>query len=150
MKTSKFLRVGCLALCAALLAACESPESRIKNSPEAYARLNPDQQELVRKGQIAVGFDMEAVRLALGDPTRIVTRTTAAGQHEVWHYVTYEDSQGVIIYGGYYHRWRGWAGGPYFYGGMPYYDGYPARVHDRLRVEFDSNGRVASIEQEKS
>ncbi|HEY1848800.1 MAG TPA: hypothetical protein VGG37_06325 [Opitutaceae bacterium] len=149
VKTPKLISLSAVALCAVLLAACDSPESRIKDSPAAFARLNPDQQELVKKGQIAVGFDMDAVKLALGDPTRIVTRTTSAGQHEVWHYITYEDNQGVVIYGGYYHRWRGWAGGPFFYGGIPYYDGYPARVHDRLRIEFDTSGRVAAIVQEK-
>ncbi len=148
MKTTRILPLAALALCAVLLAGCDTPDSRIKSSPDVFARLNPDQQALVKNGQIAVGFDMEAVKLALGDPSHIVIRTTAAGQHQVWHYVTYEDYQGVVIYGGYWHRYRGW-GGPNFYMGAPYYNGYPARVHDRLKVEFDAANRVESIEQEK-
>jgi outer membrane protein assembly factor BamE (lipoprotein component of BamABCDE complex) len=145
---SRILSLASVALLAGLLAGCDTPDSRIKSSPDVFARLNPDQQALVKNGQIAIGFEMDAVKLALGDPTRVVIRTTAAGQHQVWHYVTYEDYQGVVIYGGYWHRYRGW-GGPYFYGGVPYYNGYPARIHDRLRVEFDTSNRVESIEQDK-
>jgi hypothetical protein len=148
VKTTRILSLASLALCAVLLAACDSPDSRIKNSPQEFARLTPDQQALVKNGQIAIGFDMGAVKLALGDPARIVVRTDSTGQHQVWHYVTYADYNGVIIYGGYWHRYRGW-GGPYFYGGVPYYNGYPAVIHDRIRVEFDDSGRVKSIEQEK-
>jgi outer membrane protein assembly factor BamE (lipoprotein component of BamABCDE complex) len=148
VKTTKILSLASVALCAALLAGCDTPQSRINSSPQIFARLTPDQQALVKNGQIAVGFDMDAVRLALGDPTRVVIRTDAGGQHQVWHYTTYADYQGVVIYGGYYHRWRGW-GGPYFYGGVPYYNGYPAVVHDQIKVEFDDSNRVKSVEQEK-
>jgi outer membrane protein assembly factor BamE (lipoprotein component of BamABCDE complex) len=148
VKSTKLFSLASIALFAVLLAGCDTPDSRIKNSPQVYARLNPDQQALVKNGQIAVGFDMDTVKLALGDPTRVVMRTDATGQHEVWHYVTYADYQGVVIYGGYWHRYRGW-GGPYFYGGVPYYNGYPAVVHDRIRIEFDDSNRVKSIEQEK-
>jgi outer membrane protein assembly factor BamE (lipoprotein component of BamABCDE complex) len=148
VKTTRILSFATAALCAVLLAGCDTPESRIKDSPQVFARLNPDQQALVKNGQIAVGFDMDTVKLALGDPQRIVMHTDSTGQHQVWHYVTYADYQGVVIYGGYWHRYRGW-GGPYFYGGVPYYNGYPAVVHDRIRVEFDSNNLVKTIEQEK-
>jgi outer membrane protein assembly factor BamE (lipoprotein component of BamABCDE complex) len=147
MKTHTLLKLGAAALALAL-AGCSTPESRIRENPDAFARLNPDQQALVKAGQIAVGFDAGAVRLALGDPEHITLHTTATGQREVWHYVTYEDYQGIVIYGGYYHRYRGW-GGPYLYGGVPYYEGYPARVHERLRVEFDATYRVVAIDQDK-
>jgi outer membrane protein assembly factor BamE (lipoprotein component of BamABCDE complex) len=148
VKTTRIFSIATAALCAVLLAGCDTPDSRIKESPQVFSRLNPDQQALVKNGQIAVGFDMDTVKLALGDPQRIVMHTDSTGVHQVWHYVTYADYQGVIIYGGYWHRYRGW-GGPYFYGGVPYYNGYPAVVHDRIRVEFDSNNLVKSIEQEK-
>jgi outer membrane protein assembly factor BamE (lipoprotein component of BamABCDE complex) len=148
MKTSRIFALASVALCAALLAGCDTPEARIRNSPQVFDRLNPDQQALVKAGQIAVGFGMDAVKLALGDPDRIVTDTDASGQHDVWHYVTYEDYQGVVIYTGFYHRYRGW-GGPNFWAGAPYYNGYPARIHDRIRVVFGTNGLVSSIQQEK-
>lgn len=148
MKLPKSIAWTASALCLAFLAACQTPESRIKASPEAFARLNPGEQALVKDGKIAPGFSMEAVKLALGDPTRITIQTDAAGQHEIWHYTEYEDNNGVIIYAGYYHHWRGW-GGPYLYGDIPYYNGYPARIHDQIRVEFDRTDRVAVIQQDK-
>jgi outer membrane protein assembly factor BamE (lipoprotein component of BamABCDE complex) len=149
MKTSRIIILSSAVFCLALLSGCETPDTRIRNSPDIFARLTPDQQALVKAGQIAVGFDMDAVKLALGDPTHITVNTDKTGQHEVWHYTTYEDASGVVIYSGYYHRWGGW-GGPRFWGDVGYYNGYPVRVHDRLRVEFDVNNRVASIQQEKT
>jgi outer membrane protein assembly factor BamE (lipoprotein component of BamABCDE complex) len=148
MKTSRIILLSSSLLCLALAAGCDTPDSRIRNSPDIFARLTPDQQALVKAGQIAVGFDMNAVKLALGDPTRVTVNTDKFGQHEVWHYTTYEDASGVVIYTGYYHRWGGW-GGPVFWGPNGYYNGYPVRVHDRIRVDFDINGRVSSIQQEK-
>ena len=148
MRITRIFAALPLALLGIFLSSCASPESRIRNSPDTFARLNPDQQALVKAGRIAPGFDMDAVRLALGDPDRVILHTDASGQHEVWHYVTYEDYQGAVIVTGYYHRYWGF-GGPFFYGGSPYYNGFPARIHDRIRVEFDKNSRVASIQEEK-
>jgi outer membrane protein assembly factor BamE (lipoprotein component of BamABCDE complex) len=149
MKTSRTIGLAAATLFLALAAGCDTPDSRISSSPQLFARLTPDQQALVKGGQIAVGFDRDMVRLALGEPTRVSVNTDKAGQYEVWHYVTYEDYQGAVIYTGYYHRWGGW-GAPIFWGDVGYYDGYPIRVHDRIRVEFDTSGRVARIEQDKT
>jgi len=136
MNTPRILLLASAAAVAALFAGCSTPNSRIADSPQVFARLNPDQQALVKAGQIA-----------LGDPDRILIETNANGQHQIWRYVTYEDYNGAVIYGGYWHRYRGW-GGPYFWGGVPYYDGYPARVHERLRVIFDTTGHVTTIQQD--
>jgi len=149
MNTPKILSIATLCALIALAGGCSTPDTRISHSPEAFARLNPDQQALVKAGRIAVGFDMESVRLALGDPDHVVVHTDATGEHEVWHYVTYEDYEGAVIYTGYYHRYWGW-GGPFFYGGSPYFNGYPARVRDRIRVEFGKDSRVVSIQQVKA
>jgi hypothetical protein len=148
MKTTNIFKIAAVALCAGLLAACSTPDSRIKSSPDVFARLNPDEQALVKAGKVAPGFDMDAVKLALGDPDRVTVHTDASGSHQIWHYVTYEDANGGIIYVGYYHRYWGW-GGPRFYGGVPYYDGYPARIHDRIRIVFSTANTVAAIEEEK-
>jgi outer membrane protein assembly factor BamE (lipoprotein component of BamABCDE complex) len=124
-----------------LLAGCSTPDARIKENPEAFDRGTPQQQELIKQGKIAVGFDEEMVKLALGDPDRITTHTDAAGESQVWHYVTYETDDGVLLYTGYYHRFRG----PVLY---PYYLDYPARTeHDRFRVVF-KDGKVVAIEEE--
>lgn len=148
MKSSRFFLALPALLCMALVSGCDTPESRIQDSPQIFARLTPDQQALVKAGQVGVGFDMDAVKLALGAPNRVTINTDKDGQREVWHYVTYEDSRGIVIYTGYYHYWNGW-GGPRFWGDVGYYNGYPVRVHDRIRVIFDPTNHVASIQQEK-
>jgi len=135
------------ALGALFLAACSTPDSRIQANPETFARLNPSEQALVKAGQVGIGMNMDAVKLALGDPDRVVRRTDAAGEPQIWHYITYEDN-GVVLYTGYYHRFgrRGWGG---WGGAYPYYLNYPNRsVHDRLRVEFGPDSRVTSVTQE--
>jgi hypothetical protein len=126
------------------LAGCSTPSSRIEANPGLFASLPPDQQALVKQGNAGVGMDAATVRLALGDPDRVTNRTDASGETQIWHYVTYEGDDGVILYSGYYHRWWGLNG----WGAYPYYLDYPGRrVHDRFRVAF-RNGRVTSVEQE--
>jgi hypothetical protein len=59
----------------------------------------------------------------------------------MWHYVTFETDDGVLLYTGYYHHFRG----PVFY---PYYLDYPARrEHDHFKVAFQA-GKVVAIEEE--
>lgn len=136
MKTWSCL-IFALGVC--VLAGCSTPEKRIQKNPEAFERATPQQQELIKRGQIALGFSAELVKLALGDPDRITTRTDASGTSEVWHYITYETYEGSMLYTGYYHRF--WA--PDFY-----YLDYPTRrEHDRFRVAF-KEGKVVSIEAE--
>jgi hypothetical protein len=124
-----------------LLVGCSTPAARIDKNPAVFDRCTPQQQALIKQGKVALGFDEEMVRLALGDPDRITTRTDAAGESEVWSYVTYETDDGVLLYTGYYHRF--W--GPIY----PYYLDYPTRTeHDRFRVVF-KGGKVLSIEEEE-
>lgn len=126
------------------LTGCATPESRIKANPEVYARLTPEQQALVRAGQVGLGFGFDAVKLALGDPDRVTTRTDADGETVVWHYLAYE-ADGRMLYTGYYHSSRAWWGGPAY----AYYLDYPHRhVRDRFRVQF-RNGRVSAITEER-
>lgn len=146
MKTthSGFLFVGMLAVL--MLVGCSTPATRIKANPEAFARLHPHQQALVQAGQVALGFDFEAVKLALGDPDRVWVRRNADGEVVIWHYVTYE-ARGRILFTGHYHssrRWWGW--GPSY----AYYLHYPdRRVRDRFRVEF-KRGVVTAITEARS
>ena len=71
---------------AALMAGCSTPTTRIRANPQAFASLPPSEQVLVREGRIKEGFDMVAVRLALGNPARIVGGTGADGQKQIWYY----------------------------------------------------------------
>lgn len=124
----------------ALLAGCSTPETRIKSNPEAFNRLTPPQQEMIRKGEVGIGFTKAMVTLALGTPDRVYQRTDRRGASETWSYMTYETPDGLMLYGGYYHSW--WRG---YY---PYYLDYPyRRDYARVRVVFDQDGKVSSVEQ---
>jgi hypothetical protein len=133
-----------LALFGLILAGCSTPESRIKENPQIFSQLTQEEQQLIRDGKVGIGFTPEMVKLAIGDPDRIITRTDANGTSEVWSYTTYETDAGVMLYRGYYHRYYHWRD-PMF----PYYTTYPARrEREVFRVVFEK-GKVASIEQEQ-
>jgi hypothetical protein len=126
----------------AILAGCSTPESRIAKQPEVFNRLTPDQQQMIREGRVGIGFDMEMVKLALGDPDRVRERTDSTGRSEVWTYTDYETNDGMLLYRGWYHR--GW-GSPFY----PYYLDVPAR-RERSRDEvIFRDGRVTSVEHER-
>lgn len=126
------------------LAGCTTPEARIKQNPELFAQLSPTDQETIKQGRVALGFTPEMVKLALGDPDRVTTRTDASGTSEVWRYTTYETDDGVYLYRGYYHRYYCY-GDPFF----PFYTSFASRRdRDYFKVTF-SGGRVSLIEQEK-
>ena len=134
-----------VAMGALLITGCSTIDSRINAQPAVFARLTPPQQVLVKSGQVALGFDMDTVRLALGDPDHVSVRTDANGQTQVWHYLTYE-SGGVVLYTGYYHRH--WDGGLWWGPAYPYYLDYPDRVvRERFQIVFNDN-KVVSIEHE--
>lgn len=122
------------------LAGCVSPDTRIAKSPEIYAALPADQQELVRQGRVARGFSRDAVRLALGEPDRRWTRTDALGVHDVWSYITWENNRGQPLYRGWYHLSAGES--PFYY--MNYPD---RREREYYKVIFDMEGKVAELEE---
>jgi len=146
MKTIKVLLPLVAAAAALALAGCTTPAARIKQNPELFASYAPEQQDLIKQGRVAVGFDMEAVRLALGAPDRVRTRTTPDGTSQIWSYVTYETPDGMPLYRGWYHRYYRW-GDPVY----PWYLGFEGRrEHEHFRVVFDRLGHVSAIEQEVS
>lgn len=129
----------------ALAAACSSPRERIEENPETFARLPVEQQELIKQGRVGIGFNEDAVKLALGDPDRVTQRVDERGTSVVWRYVEYDDA-GVPLYRGYYHRYYA----PYYapFSAYPFYLDYPSRVErDVQRIVF-RDGRVTAIEQE--
>lgn len=64
-----------------------TPAKRIARNPELFASFPPEVQEKVKRGEIALGFDREMVRLALGNPYRRCERQTENKVVEVWSYV---------------------------------------------------------------
>ena len=137
------------ALGAALAAGCSSPEARNEADPGVFARLGPAEQELVRRGEAAVGFSRDAVRLALGDPDRAVPGSGDQEADQVWTFTAYK-AGGTVLFTGMYHAYRrhgfGWDGnwGPAY----PYFLDYPDRVATaRIRVSFEGD-RVIAISRE--
>ena len=69
------------------LAACAStPASRIADHRAVFAQYPSAVQQKISSGQIDVGFTVEMVRLAVGEPSRVFTRQSASGDSEVWIY----------------------------------------------------------------
>jgi hypothetical protein len=141
MKTSKFFLLFAAALGLWLAAGCSTPETRIQKNPDAFSRLTPAQQDMIKKGQVGLGFDETMVHLALGDPDRIRTRVSAEGATQVWIYTDWATDDGMTLYRGWYHRY--W-GEPFY----PYYTSYSdRRTHDQTRVTL-KDGKVIEVEQE--
>lgn len=61
-------------------------DSRRELYAEAYAALSPEHQELVDQGQVRVGMSEEAVRIAWGDPSRVLQGEDGMGPNETWQY----------------------------------------------------------------
>ena len=122
---------------------CATPEVRIRKHPEFVQELPPAQLNLIRDGRVEAGFDMDMVRLALGEPDHVKIRPQKDGSNEVWMYATYETKDGRPLYRGLYHRY-------YLTGDAnhPFYLNYSLRrEHERFRVVF-KDAKVVAIEKE--
>jgi hypothetical protein len=136
--------IPALLLLAAGFVGCATPEARINKNPELFASLSASDQQTIKEGRVMLGFTPEMVKLALGDPDRVSTKTDASGTSEVWRYTTYETDSGMYLYRGYYHRFYGY-GDPFF----PYYLNYAGRKdRDYFKITFTGD-RVSMIEAEK-
>ncbi len=129
----------------AALAGCATPEARIKDNPGAYSNLTPEQQELVKKGQVGLGMPEAAVQLALGKPDRITEHTDASGQQNIWHYTQVQTAGGAAAYP-YFYPYPSFYD-PLFYPGPSFYAAPVQTETDRIRVIF-KDGVVTAIERE--
>jgi hypothetical protein len=152
MKNTKILIELAAVSGAAWLAGCNAtPDARIRDNPEVFAQLTPQEQAMVKAGQVGLGFSADAVKLALGTPDRVTLRTDDKGQLQIWHYVETVYYDGAFLYGGPYwggwggRHWGGWGGG-WGRGWGPYPVG-PVSTYDHFRVEF-RNGKVVAFNQE--
>lgn len=119
------------------MAACSSPQSRIRRNQAAFDAYPPEVQRRIKEGRAEVGFTPEQARMALGRPDRVYTRKSAQGSQEVWAYGGGGGSRvGVGVATG--------LGAPVFgsvgvdVGGSDVYD-------DKTRLVFEG-GRVVSVE----
>ncbi len=125
-----------------VVAGCSTVDSRIANNRAAFNTWPAAVQDKVVQGQIDVGFTTEQVRVALGEPDRVFTRTTADGTSQVWSYRERGPRFGFgvgIGTGSFGHR-GGTFGGVSMGTGGGYHD------DEKLGVIFDPTGKVASIE----
>lgn len=122
---------------------CSTPATRIEANRAAFERLDPESQNLVKEGRVAIGFDRTTVKLALGEPDRIWKRTDKSGESESWSYTAYESDGGIPLYRGYWHRYYN----PYPLN-YPFYRGYGARKEREIfKVVFEGD-EVVSVESE--
>lgn len=138
MKTLLFV----LGLAVSILATgCSTVDSRAKKHEAAFNSWPRDVQEKVKAGQVDVGFTQEMVLVALGDPARTVTRTTANGEALVWIYADKSPKFSIGLGMG---SMRGSTG---VGGGVTVGDsGW--RDQEAMRVIFEG-GRVTAIERRK-
>jgi hypothetical protein len=126
----------------ALAAACSSVSSRISKNRAEYESWPMEVREKVAAGQVDLGFTPDQVRMALGDPERVATRTTADGQSEAWIYRKDAPRIGIGFGIGSYSRSS--AVGVGVSSG-----GWPLRPDESKRVVFEG-GRVSAVENAQS
>lgn len=127
----------------AIAAGCSTVDSRIAKNREAFSSWPAAVQDKIVVGKIDIGFTPEQVRVALGEPDRVFTRTTADGTSEIW---SYRDRKPRIGFGvgvglGSVGRSGGTFGGVGLNTGGGYLD------DEKLGVVFDRTGRVSAIEE---
>ena len=124
----------------AALAGCSTVDSRIAEHRGEFQSWPPDVQQKVRAGAVALGFTPDMVRMALGAPGRVRTRTTERGEEDVWIYYDRGPRFSFGLGVGAASRHSAYAGGIGVGGG----DG----DEETVRVIFDA-GRVTAVETPK-
>lgn len=127
---------------AAAMAACQSPQSRIRKNRAAFDAFPPEVRTAISEGRAEVGFTPGQVVMALGKPERVSTMKTAAASQEIWAYGVGGGSSvgiglGMFSFGG--------GGGSSFGSSL----GVSSDVSDpkaRVRIVFE-NGKVLSVER---
>lgn len=129
----------CLALAFATLSAgcASSPKSRISKNQSAFDSYPASVQTAIQEGKVEVGFTPDQVRLAIGAPDRILTRTSTAGDSEVWVYRDKGPTFGLGL---------GLGGGSGGVGGGVGVGTSTREPGEKLRVIFAA-GRVTAIDQ---
>ncbi len=123
-------------------AGCSTVDSRIAKNRAAFNTWPPAVQDKVVQGQIDIGFTPDQVRVALGEPDRVWSRTTTDGTSQVW---SFRDRGphfgfGIGVGTGSFGRHGGSFGSVGLGTGTGYLD------DEKMGVVFDPTGRVSSIE----
>lgn len=142
MKRTTYSLAAALAAILILGTACSTTDARIKDHQAAFDASPAPVQAKIKAGQVDIGFSQAQVLMALGEPDRRYTRTTAEGTVEIWAYRDHAPSisLGVGFVGG--------GGGTMMGSGMSV-SSRGDRNDDKLRVVL-SAGTVIAIESQKS
>jgi hypothetical protein len=81
----KIFHIFC-ALSIALISGCSTTNQRITENQSQFNSYTAAEKRLIRSGEIAVGFDEDQVRMALGDPSHIRSDTRSSGTRYIWEY----------------------------------------------------------------
>ncbi len=90
-----------------------TPQTRIQQRPQDFARLSEKHQELVSRGEIAKGMSKDAVALAWGSPSTRIEGLRNGKFSERWDYIGREAVTRNHFFGGY----SSGRYGPYGYSG---------------------------------
>lgn len=119
---------------AVLVSGCATStiESRKQERITVYSGLTHEQKAIVNSGQIKIGMPMDAVYIAWGSPSQIITGENAQGLSTTWLY-----------YGTFFEDYSFWTYRGYFYGHRYYSDPYLAysyqpRGYVRAEVKFQA------------
>ena len=74
------------ALAIVLISGCSTTNQRIDASGAQFNGYTAAEKRLIRSGEIAIGFDEDQVRMALGDPSHIKADTSSNGTRYIWEY----------------------------------------------------------------
>ena len=122
------------------LAACETPQSRIRRNRALFASFPPEAQQQIREGKVDIGFSPEMVLMALGRPTLMYERTSDGADQQVWVY-----RQGSSAGPGFGVSLGGGIGSSVGVGGTIGVAGNGDAARDRARIVFE-HGQVVEAE----
>lgn len=122
-----------------LVVGCSTLDSRIAKHRAEFETWPPAVQEKIIRGELDLGFTRDQVRVALGEPARVWTRTTADGTATIWSYRDRGPRFGFGVGLGFGSGWHGGTVGAFT--GTGYSD------DESLGVIFGPGDRVTAIEQ---
>jgi hypothetical protein len=121
---------------------CASVDTRISQNQAAFNEWSPAVQATIRAGKVDLGFTPKQVKVALGEPDRIFTRTTEEGTADIWAYYDKKPSFSIGLGVG-----SGGLGAGV--GGGVAYDRQDERFADAVRVVL-VQGKVTAVETKQA
>ena len=129
---------------------CQTVDSRIKEKPDVFAKLDVATQDKIKQGIIDLGFTEDMVYLALGSADQKRESVSATGKTLTWIYNTYYERYEGTQHAGYH---REIYFDPFLRSYRVHYqpvfvDSYVNDKEERIRIVF-KDGKVSVIEQTK-